>query len=258
MRARSRTVPQPVMFVIVILSILTLYQILQVSQQLKTAQGEISTGQADRQKLASAQNNSVEQTQALVKQVEQLGAKPVVNKADIPAKVQVTTGPAGPPGVAGQQGAQGPIGPIGPQGLPPSVAQVAQAVAAFCANDRCKGTTPTPAQIASAVSSYCAANGQCRGPAGSMGPAPTDLQIASSVSSYCAQESAPCRGVAGKDGKDGKDGLDGVGSQGEPGQDGQDGEDALPFKFQFTDKGLVTYQCTVTSHTELAVCEEVP
>lgn len=118
MTTRNRSVPTPVMLVILVLTALTLFQTLQTSDKLKNAEGEITTGQAERTKLAASVNNSVDQSTALAKQVEQLGAKPVVDKKDIPEKV-VVEGPRGPQGDSGAQGPvgpQGPPGPIGPQG----------------------------------------------------------------------------------------------------------------------------------------------
>lgn len=114
MPMRDRNVPTPVMIVILLLSALTLYQILNIAGDLRQAESQITLAKADREQIASTQNTAISQTEALTKQVEALGAKPVVNPKDIPEKV--IQGPVGPQGKSGDTGAAGPVGPQGPQG----------------------------------------------------------------------------------------------------------------------------------------------
>lgn len=102
----DRSIPTPIMVAILLLSVLTLYQVVQTSAELKAAN-------ADRATIRTTANNSIAQSNALATQVEQLGAKPVVNKSDIP---KIIEGPKGDQGVQGDVGPQGPPGPIGPQG----------------------------------------------------------------------------------------------------------------------------------------------
>jgi hypothetical protein len=130
-----------------------------------------------------------------------------------------------PAGEKGDPGAKGDTGSQGIQGPPPSAAQVATAVASYCASGRCAGKSPSAAQVASAVATYCNAKGECQGPTGTAGqpgaqgspgatgpqgiqgphgdPA-TSAQIAAAVTAYCGQDSKPCAGTPGKDGKDGR------------------------------------------------------
>jgi hypothetical protein len=148
--------------------------------------------------------------QQLAHQVEQLGGTPVVQPSSLP----------GSKGVPGARGAAGPG---------PTAAQVADAVAIYCAGHNACVGGPTSAQVAVAVRGYCAA-GQCRGPAGEgatgsagkngadgpvgqQGPAPTDDQITAAVASYC-QAHDDCvgpTGPTGPSGSSGKDGSDGRG-----------------------------------------------
>lgn len=114
MPMKDRTVPTPVMFVILLLSALTLYQILNISGDLRRAESQITMAKAEREQIASTQNTAISQTEALSRQVRALGAKPVVNSKDIPQKV--VQGPVGPQGRVGDTGAAGPVGPQGPQG----------------------------------------------------------------------------------------------------------------------------------------------
>jgi hypothetical protein len=204
---RNRSVPFPIMVVLILLAILTLAQIYQTNSDLKSAEGRITTGQAEREKLAAAQNNSVEQTQALVKQVESLGAKPVVNRNDIPQKVVVgpqgpqgDTGAQGPAGAIGPQGPQGPIGPQGPTGPAGPAGRYPDCLLTIT---KCVGAT---------------------GPAGkdgAQGPAGKD---------GATGPQGPA-GPAGQDGKDGAQGPAGpegpAGPQGPAGQDGKDGVQCL-------------------------------
>jgi hypothetical protein len=119
MRALEKGVPKPLLLVIVFLSMITVYQQLSTSAQLKQAQ-------AERQVIITNQNNSIKQTQALYEQVRALGATPVVKSVDIPKPVQ---GAAGPPGPVGPQG------PAGPQGKPGSYPQC------LLAATKCVGAT---------------------------------------------------------------------------------------------------------------------
>jgi hypothetical protein len=121
--------PAPLVVVIVLLSALTLYQQIMLPFALKTTQAELVSSVADRNQVATSSNTSVTQSQALAKQLEALGYKPVVDRADIPKIVDLKPGPSGPQGVPGlnglnglngaqgQIGPMGPTGPIGPQGL---------------------------------------------------------------------------------------------------------------------------------------------
>lgn len=130
---------------------------------------------------------------------------------------------------AAVQGAKGDQGDPGPQGPPPSTTEVANAVALYCADGRCRGENgadATAAQVASAVSQYCNSRGQCRGPEGSPGPAganATDNQISEAVSDYCSTHN-DCKGPKGDPGPTGEAGPAGpAGSTGPPGADGSPG-----------------------------------
>lgn len=203
-----RSVPTAVLGAILLLSVLTLYQILQTSHQLKNANAEISTGQAERAKLATSVNNSVDQTKALSKQVEALGATPVVKSVDIPQKVEV--GPAGPKGDTGATGGigpQGPPGPIGPQG------------------------PAGPQGKAGAYPQCLLAATKCIGPAGSKG----EKGDTGAAGKDGAAGPAGADGANGKDGVDGKNGADGAtgpagpaGPQGPQGAEGPVGKDGPP------------------------------
>lgn len=129
-------------------------------------------------------------------------------------------GPPGPKGDRGDPGAPGEAGP------PPSDAQVANAVALYCAGGRCRGSdgeNATPAQVADAVSSYCNDRGQCRGPRGSegedgqdgatgptgpQGPPPSQEQVEAAVATYCSTRNN-CQGPAGPQGPPGEEGEQG-------------------------------------------------
>lgn len=119
-----------------------------------------------------------------------------------------------PTSVKGDKGDQGEPGP------PPSDAQVALAVASYCAGGACDGENATQAQVSAAVAQYCNSRGQCRGPdgdkgdtgdtgaTGEQGPPPSDAQVASAVAAYCSTRN-DCRGPAGEPGKPGQDGSPG-------------------------------------------------
>jgi hypothetical protein len=132
------------------------------------------------------------------------------------------------------KGEKGDPGTPGEPGPPPSDAQVANAVALYCATrSSCtgpKGNNATQAQVAEAVASYCNSNGECRGPAGAagsagqdgatgdqgergeQGPGPSDAQVASAVAAYCSTRDN-CQGPKGD-----------TGAQGDPGPAGQAGQ----------------------------------
>lgn len=114
----SKRLPAPILFAILVLTGLTLYQGLTTTGQLKHLETELVSAQADRNQIASTQNSSIKQTQALYQQVQALGARPVVKAQDIPkiVTVQGPPGPQGTPGATGAIGPQGPQGPIGPEG----------------------------------------------------------------------------------------------------------------------------------------------
>lgn len=133
---------------------------------------------------------------------------------------QVAVPPTTGPPISGPQGEPGPRGPG------PSNAQIAQAVASYCAaTGACAGRGPTTAQVAAAVATYCTANGDCRGPqgdtgkpgrsvtgpkgeVGAAGPPPTSGQVADAVAAYCAD--GRCRGAQGEPGPAGPPGKDGT------------------------------------------------
>jgi hypothetical protein len=166
--------------------------------------------------LADRLDSTIEQRDQSIQQLEDHGIKPTVTAE---------------PGEPGPQGEQGIPGPAGRDAPPPTDVQVERAVAAFCADNNCRGQkgtdgeSVTPEQVAAAVAGYCDANGECRGPAGEAGqqgedstvpgpqgvrgPGPTDEQVTAAVASYCVD--GRCRGPAGADGRDGADGQDGRG-----------------------------------------------
>ena len=137
--------------------------------------------------------------------------------------VRYLQGKAGIPGVPGKNGVKGAPGPPGARGA--------------------DGRPPTQAEIADAVAAYCA-SGACKPP----GVSRDDVLAA--VTSYCAERT--CRGPAGSDGKDGKDGANGAqGAQGSPGADGAPPPQYFQLRYgDFvadcvqTDPVLRTYTCT--------------
>jgi len=173
-----------------------------------------------------------EQAQAgtdLAQQVKEACKDPKLNTADlrelcedansvVENKPEAVQGPQGDPGVPGERGPA------------PSDAQVANAVALYCATrDNCtgpKGNNASAAQVAEAVASYCNSRGECRGPEGAagspgqdgaqgiqgepggqgptgeqgvQGPGPTDDQVATAVANYCSTRDG-CRGPKGDTG----------------------------------------------------------
>lgn len=123
-------------------------------------------------------------------------------------------------GIKGDKGDPGVPGEPGPE---PSAAQVANAVAVYCAGARCRGSdgaNASPRQVAAAVGLYCNARGKCAGPDGSagvdgsdgatgpQGAPPTGDQIAAAVAAYCDNR-GNCRGPVGPKGDTGQDGPPG-------------------------------------------------
>jgi hypothetical protein len=189
--------PTPLFVLIVLLSALTLYQQLMLPGILKTTQAELVNSVADRNQVATSSNTSVTQTQALARQLEALGYKPVVDRADIPKIVAIKPGPMGPQGLMGLMGPTGPMGPAGPTGqMGPQGIGGIQGIPGR--------TPPCVLQL-----------GGCQGKDGKPGG-----------DGKSGVDGKP--GIDGKDGVDGKDGKDGVDGQsgvdGKPGVDGVDGK----------------------------------
>ena len=86
------------------------------------------------------------ETSALYEQLRALGERPVVAPGEVDGDSAGTQGPPGIQGVPGTRGEQGAPGTPG-----------------------ARGPAPTAAELAAAVADYCAANGDCRGPAGVTG-----------------------------------------------------------------------------------------
>lgn len=86
------------------------------------------------------------ETSALYEQLRALGEQPVVAPGEVDGD---SAGTQGPPGIQGVPGARGEQGAPGTPGA--------------------RGPAPTAAELAAAVADYCAANGDCRGPAGAAG-----------------------------------------------------------------------------------------
>lgn len=168
---------------------------------------------------------------ALASQVRNLGGTPVVTPKTI-------TGPPGPG---------------------PSNAEIALAVANYCAqHENCTGT-PSPSQVFAAVKAYCSAGAVCRGSKGSPGPrgprgtgapgavgpsgasgapgapgpGPTDQQIASAVAAYCDAHGG-CTGPAGPKGDTGV-GISSIDCE---------GPSADSFVIHYTDGTEETVQCS--------------
>lgn len=122
---------------------------------------------------------------ALRKQVQQLGAKPVAPPA---AKVK-----------------ENPTAPI-PTPTPsatavgPSQDQVDAAVADYF---KAHPPGPTPAEIAAAAVNYLQQHPPPAGPEGKPGAPPSADQMFTAVASFCGQDSNPCRGVKGDKGDPG-------------------------------------------------------
>lgn len=94
----------------IILSAMTVWQIWQLKQ-------DLDNSLALTEDLAWSQAKTSEQAEALARQVEDLGKKPVVDPDDIDGAVEGPIGPAGDQGIQGIQGPQGPEGDRGPQGI---------------------------------------------------------------------------------------------------------------------------------------------
>lgn len=154
---------------------------------------------------AGAAEDAVDAAQALAEQVRSLGQTPVVE----------------PDRLRSAQGERGRRGPG------PTQAQVAAAVAAYCAGGECAGPGPTPEQVAAAVEAYCA-DDRCRGEQGDEGQAaegPSPDDIADAVAAYCAQRDQ-CRGPRGEQGAVGAEG-----ERGPPGGTCPDGQTRQPYTY---------------------------
>lgn len=163
------------------------------------------------------------------------GEKPVKVPSVVP-----TVGPQGETGRTGRTGQRGPG---------PSTAQVAAAVATYCAvTGACAGHGPTSAQVAAAVVSYCDSRGHCAGPAGNsgdtgpsgpqgpQGPGPSADQVATAVASYCSDHDG-CQGP-----------------KGDPGPTGPEGPAGYPDQFTFN-VGPLIYVCTDSDGDHAYTCE---
>lgn len=153
---------------------------------------------------------------ALQEQIEDAGEEPVI--ADPPEDIggEIEGGTALPTAQQVQEAVntyctlsgscRGPRGLTGPS---PTVAQVAAAVEAFCANDACRGPVGLPGEDGS----------DGVGMIGPQGPGPTDAQVAAAVAEFCAN--GACIGAQGETGATGAQGPIGEtgaqGPQGEPG-----------------------------------------
>lgn len=197
------------------------------------------------------------QWEAAAKKAGETGAAPSVD--DVAEDPGVVDDPvqAPPPREVSLPGKPGPTGARGPA---PSPAEVAQAVASYCAaHGGCSGpagASVTPVQVAAAVSTYCGANGQCKGPQGAPGndsqvpgpkgedstvpgpqgekgdpPSPTEVYAA--VEAFCA-DNVQCVGPQGAPGKDST-------VPGPEGQKGDTGPAPESWTFEFLGQ---TYQCT--------------
>lgn len=166
----------------------------------------------------------------LAQQVKDACEDPTKRTADIQylcdnAEKVVEEAPEAIKGDTGPQGEQGEPGP------PPSAAQVAKAVASFCAGQRCRGTdgkNATQSQVAQAVQTYCNARGECEGPQGDtgnvgdtgpIGPPPSDAQVQDAVDAYCLTHNG-CQGPAGPEGPPGPTGVVNVDDQCEAAAEG--------------------------------------
>lgn len=132
---------------------------------------------------AAVAEDNAQAADALADQVRSLGQTPVVEPDRLPEPDQVRRAPG------------------------PTQAQIAAAVAAYCAEGRCAAPGPTPEQVAAAVEAYCAGN-RCRGEQGDEGQdaeGPTAADIANAVATYCADRDQ-CSGDDGTDGADGAPG----------------------------------------------------
>lgn len=157
------------------------------------------------EQVQDACQDNVPDEQALKELCEQ--ANDVVR--DAPEAATPTRGEKGEPGQPGEPG------------RPPTDAEVADAVARYCAANRCRGSdgrNATPSQVAQAVATYCDSRGECSGPQGDRGPGPTGEQVATAVAVYCGARNE-CQGPQGEQGPPGPQG-----EQGPPGPAGQDGQ----------------------------------
>lgn len=134
------------------------------------------------------------------------------------------TGAPGPPGPQGPQGPAGEQGPPGSEGAPGSTGAPGPAGAAGANGET--GPGPSDEQLADAVAAYCAQTDTCRA-------GPTPGQIRAAVAAYCAdQPSGTCVGDPGPQGEPGAVGETGPegpqGPQGPPGEPAADTTTTLP------------------------------
>lgn len=184
-------------------------------------------------------------------------ADSVVEEA--PAAAKGEKGDPGDPGLPGSDGEPGP---------PPSDAQVANAVASYCAAGRCDGSDGrngrdvTATQVAEAVASYCNSRGECRGPEGAggpdgqdgapgdrgergeTGPPPTDSQVLAAVTTFCSTRDN-CQGTRGANGEPGPQGP--AGPEGPAGPQGVPGDALIDGQCGFT--GFGTISITINTST---------
>lgn len=164
--------------------------------QLYDARTQVSILSNQNDHLSAEQQATQRGEQALYQQVQQLGARPVVQP------------PASPAPAATQQQIDAAVASwfaAHPPG--PTPAEVALAVAEYLvAHPPATGPPPTPDQISTAAADYIAAHATEF--TGQPGANATDAQVVSAVDAYCSAHN-DCTGAAGKDGKDGQDGATG-------------------------------------------------
>lgn len=246
-----------------------------------------------------AVQNSAQQGVSLATQVQTACDDPTVDKSDLgtlcdDADKVVEEAPAaakgekGEQGIAGEPGEDGDPGVPGQPGPPPSPAQVSNAVASYCAVNRCRGRdgvdgtngadgeNATPAQVANAVAAYCNDQGQCRGPEGESGsdgqdgaagkdgqngqngetgPPPSDVQVASAVSAYCSTRNN-CQGTPGEAGPQGDAGQ--PGSVGPAGPAGTPGSVLSSGSCDFTGVGTITITLNTSTGPVTVSCQGNP
>lgn len=122
--------------------------------------------------------NEIRETKTLVRQVVEAGIC-----VDIPfdtcmerIRKGIPTGPRGaqgPSGNIGPRGFMGEQGQTGDRGRGPTLRELVFALSVYCDRVSCRGPsgrTPTQADIARAVASFCATRSNCSGPQGAQGP----------------------------------------------------------------------------------------
>lgn len=258
--------------VFIVMSVLTVYSLWSTDQNLRSSISDLQGTLKDTQE---GQAFSEQQALILGEQVEELGARPIVD----PKK--------------------GPPGPAGPAGPPPASAEIAFAVNSYCSGGRC-GEGPSMTQVAMAVSTYCDSRGFCRGrtgpegdpgaagepgtpgtpgengasgkdgkdgaqgkegskgengkdgaqgPPGEDAPAVTSDQIVQAVASYCGESG--CAGPAGPQGPQGPEGATGA--------QGPEGVSAYPFRFSINmpDGSVVNYECSLSEGSNTGQCSVI-